>query len=108
MQNFEKIYNERYKKLHVISFIITLVGLGVYALIDLLVNSVALKYPYEGALSFIVGTEASSSFVGALFIWSGIVVGMGFLVKFLVSIIISQKIVATEALLSIKKDKNNN
>ena len=84
-----------------IIFITLVAVLGLIAIIDLLAFSEFLAAPYYGLLSFIVGSEAYSSFIFALFLWAiftGVIAG---LVSFQVACFISARIVMIDAIIQV-------
>ncbi len=101
MFNYQKIYKTYYRKMPKIIFITLVAVLGLIAIIDLLASSEFLIKPYSGLLSFIVGSEAYSSFMFALFLWAiftGVIAG---LVSFQVACFISARIVMVDAIMQV-------
>ena len=83
----------------IIIFITLTVVLGLVAIIDLLASSEFLYKPYSGLLSFIVGSEAISSFIFALFLWVIFAGVIPYLVSFQVACFISARIVMIDAII---------
>lgn len=101
MLNYQKIYKKYYRKMPKIIFITLVAVLGLIAIIDLLASSKFFIYPYSGLLSFIVGSEAFSSFIFALLLWTiftGVIAG---LVSFHVACFISARIVMIDAIIQV-------
>ena len=102
MENYEEIYENHYKDLPTLISIITLCFFGVLATLDLLLGTAFFQEKYEGIIYSMTNTDHATAIFYALLFWVIVTFGMAFLVRYLVSVSISQKVVMTDALIEIR------
>jgi len=89
--NYNKLYEKWYKKLPYILSIVWFCIFGVLAILDILINTGLLSETYRGFFVRLVGSEAYTSAILAVFLWL-LLIAIGVLIFIVSAIIIAQKI----------------
>ena len=100
MENYEEIYENHYKDLPTLAFVIALSILSGLALLDFTIGTAGFTKSYNGLVALMIRSE--SAVFWAFVFWVGIAFAVSFIVRFIVSVSISQKVVMTDALIEIR------